>query len=142
MLNKITAKIITVMAAIIAGISPAFAHHPLGGEAPQTIANGLLSGVGHPIIGFDHLGTRILCFELYQVSSHLQVCLLTCLPYGLLAHFRELISDKDLAKYDELTAKYLKKPEEAPPSAPPTATPTTKLPGESSKEEPAKEKGN
>ncbi len=55
MLNKITAKIITVMAAIIAGISPAFAHHPLGGEAPQTIANGLLSGVGHPIIGFDHL---------------------------------------------------------------------------------------
>lgn len=34
---------------------PAFAHHPLGGEVPQTMIHGLLSGIGHPIIGFDHL---------------------------------------------------------------------------------------
>ena len=35
--------------------SPALAHHPLGGEVPQTVIHGLLSGIGHPIIGFDHL---------------------------------------------------------------------------------------
>ncbi|MCE2516720.1 MAG: HupE/UreJ family protein [Alphaproteobacteria bacterium] len=35
--------------------SPALAHHPLGGEVPQTVVNGVLSGIGHPIIGFDHL---------------------------------------------------------------------------------------
>ena len=34
---------------------PAFAHHPMGGELPQSFLNGILSGIGHPIIGFDHL---------------------------------------------------------------------------------------
>jgi urease accessory protein len=35
--------------------SSALAHHPLGGMPMQTFAHGLLSGVGHPILGFDHL---------------------------------------------------------------------------------------
>lgn len=35
--------------------TPAFAHHPMGGETPATIAQGLLSGIGHPILGLDHL---------------------------------------------------------------------------------------
>lgn len=34
---------------------PAFAHHPLGGLPMTTLTQGLLSGVGHPILGFDHL---------------------------------------------------------------------------------------
>ena len=33
----------------------AFAHHPLGGMTPETALHGFLSGVGHPVIGFDHL---------------------------------------------------------------------------------------
>jgi urease accessory protein len=33
----------------------AMAHHPMGGETPDTLAAGLLSGIGHPIIGLDHL---------------------------------------------------------------------------------------
>ena len=33
----------------------AFAHHPMGGETPVTFAQGLLSGIGHPVIGVDHL---------------------------------------------------------------------------------------
>lgn len=35
--------------------SSAMAHHPLGGMPMETFANGLLSGVGHPVLGFDHL---------------------------------------------------------------------------------------
>ena len=35
-------------------LSSAFAHHPLGGEVSQTLLHGFLSGVGHPVIGFDH----------------------------------------------------------------------------------------
>jgi urease accessory protein len=35
--------------------SPAFAHHPLAGMPMETFAHGLLSGVGHPLLGFDHL---------------------------------------------------------------------------------------
>jgi urease accessory protein len=33
----------------------ALAHHPMGGAPMETLAQGLLSGVGHPVLGFDHL---------------------------------------------------------------------------------------
>jgi urease accessory protein len=32
----------------------ALAHHVMGGELPNMAWQGLLSGLGHPIIGFDH----------------------------------------------------------------------------------------
>jgi len=32
----------------------AHAHHPMGGTVPATLMEGLLSGLGHPIIGIDH----------------------------------------------------------------------------------------
>jgi urease accessory protein len=35
--------------------TPALAHHVMGGELPSTFMQGLLSGIGHPIIGLDHL---------------------------------------------------------------------------------------
>ena len=35
--------------------SSAMAHHPLGGMPMETFTHGLLSGVGHPVLGFDHL---------------------------------------------------------------------------------------
>lgn len=35
--------------------TPALAHHPLAGAPMETFAHGVLSGVGHPILGFDHL---------------------------------------------------------------------------------------
>ncbi len=38
---------------------PAFAHHMMGGQLPQTFAQGLLSGLGHPIIGLDHFAAII-----------------------------------------------------------------------------------
>lgn len=34
---------------------PALAHHPMGGALPLTLGQGLLSGLGHPVIGPDHL---------------------------------------------------------------------------------------
>jgi urease accessory protein len=34
---------------------PALAHHPLGGQPMTTFFHGLLSGIGHPLLGFDHL---------------------------------------------------------------------------------------
>lgn len=32
-----------------------YAHHPLAGMPMSTFAQGLLSGIGHPVIGIDHL---------------------------------------------------------------------------------------
>jgi urease accessory protein len=49
---KITAATI---AAVTLAATPAMAHHAMGGEMPTTLAQGLLSGVAHPVIGVDHL---------------------------------------------------------------------------------------
>jgi urease accessory protein len=35
--------------------APAFAHHPLAGMPLQSFAHGIMSGVGHPLLGFDLL---------------------------------------------------------------------------------------
>lgn len=34
--------------------APVLAHHPLAGQPMETFSHGLLSGIGHPILGFDH----------------------------------------------------------------------------------------
>lgn len=38
---------------------PAWAHHVMGGKLPQTFLQGLLSGLGHPVIGLDHLAAIV-----------------------------------------------------------------------------------
>jgi urease accessory protein len=41
------------------GSVPAFAHHMMGGRTPATFGEGILSGLGHPVIGLDHLAAVI-----------------------------------------------------------------------------------
>ncbi len=48
-------KHLIAAAVLAASASPAFAHHPLGGMPMETFTHGLLSGIGHPLLGFDHL---------------------------------------------------------------------------------------
>jgi urease accessory protein len=36
-------------------VAPVSAHHMMGGKMPSTFGEGLLSGLGHPVIGPDHL---------------------------------------------------------------------------------------
>src|SRR5688500_14205341 len=43
----------------IAAATPALAHHPMGGMIPATFTQGLLSGLGHPVIGLDHLAALV-----------------------------------------------------------------------------------
>lgn len=38
---------------------PAFAHHVMDGEMPRTFLQGFLSGLGHPVIGWDHLAAIV-----------------------------------------------------------------------------------
>lgn len=47
-------KLLTIAGLTLAA-TPAFAHHPLNGMPMETFAHGMLSGVGHPLLGFDHL---------------------------------------------------------------------------------------
>jgi urease accessory protein len=48
-------KRLLTIAGLSLAASPALAHHPLGGLPMETFAHGLLSGIGHPVLGFDHL---------------------------------------------------------------------------------------
>ncbi len=48
-------KKLFLTATIAASALPAFAHHPLAGQPMETFTHGVLSGIGHPILGFDHL---------------------------------------------------------------------------------------
>lgn len=48
-------KLLTSAAVVAASATPALAHHPLGGMPMETFAHGVLSGIGHPLLGFDHL---------------------------------------------------------------------------------------
>jgi len=47
-------KIFAVAAATLAA-TPALAHHPLAGQPMETFTNGVMSGFGHPVLGFDHM---------------------------------------------------------------------------------------
>lgn len=66
--------------ALMAG--PAFAHHPTGGTAPGTVLEGLMSGLGHPIIEAEHLGFLLGAAALVAVAR-----LSTRAALGLLAAF-------------------------------------------------------
>jgi urease accessory protein len=52
----------TFLALALGGLvaaTPALAHHPMGGATPATLVQGLLSGLGHPVIGLDHLAALV-----------------------------------------------------------------------------------
>lgn len=55
MLYIATAIAIITTLILLQTIEPATAHHPMGGQTPSNLWEGLLSGIGHPMIGMDHL---------------------------------------------------------------------------------------
>lgn len=46
---------IIATAGLLLPVTQAQAHHPLAGMSIETFTHGFLSGVGHPLLGFDHL---------------------------------------------------------------------------------------
>jgi len=58
-MNRTPTRLFLVIAALAGLAEPAFAHHLTGGRMPATFGDGLLSGLGHPIIGFDHFAAVV-----------------------------------------------------------------------------------
>jgi urease accessory protein len=50
---------VLALAFLLCTAAAASAHHVMGGETPSTFGQGLLSGLGHPAIGSDHLAFLI-----------------------------------------------------------------------------------
>jgi urease accessory protein len=49
-----------VVFVLLLAVEPALAHHVMDGGMPKTFWDGLLSGIGHPIIGLDHFAAVIV----------------------------------------------------------------------------------
>src|SRR5512133_3518590 len=47
------------LAGLFLAAQPALAHHVMGGRMPATFAEGILSGLGHPVIGLDHFAAVV-----------------------------------------------------------------------------------
>lgn len=62
--------IILSLSFLLASAGSAFAHHPLGGAVPETMLHGFLSGLGHPVIGFDHLAFVLAIGVLAAFQPH------------------------------------------------------------------------
>lgn len=50
------ARVLSIMAVTLLFLfaSPAMAHHAMGGRTPSNFFEGFLTGLAHPLIGFDH----------------------------------------------------------------------------------------
>jgi urease accessory protein len=78
---------------LMAGIGSAAAHHPMGGVTPTTFMEGFLSGIGHPVIGIDHLAFIIaIGIAAAFVSGGIGIIagFIAASSLGVLAHVIEL----------------------------------------------------
>ena len=71
------------------GSAPAFAHHVTGGRMPATFGEGILSGLGHPVIGLDHLAAvvAVRCLAAaHRSASALAVVFVLAMTGGIALH--------------------------------------------------------
>jgi urease accessory protein len=54
-----TTRLLALVSGGLLAASPALAHHVMDGQLPATFVQGLLSGLGHPVIGLDHLAALV-----------------------------------------------------------------------------------
>jgi urease accessory protein len=82
--RAVLAAIPFVLAAV-----PASAHHMMGGRRPSTFWEGLLSGLGHPVIGPDHLAFLLAVGVVVGVGGlnlALPAVFVAATAVGVLAH--------------------------------------------------------
>jgi len=68
---------------------PALAHHMMGGRTPSTFMEGLLSGLGHPVIGLDHLAFLVaigVAVGVFGLSLLLPIAFIVAMALGVLLH--------------------------------------------------------
>lgn len=58
-MNRQFARLSSSLILLVLGSAPAFAHHLMGGRTPASFTDGLLSGLGHPVIGLDHFAAVV-----------------------------------------------------------------------------------
>ena len=79
----------SAFAAAVLAAEPAFAHHVMGGRMPATFTDGLLSGLGHPVIGLDHFAAVVAvgCLAAaHRAGAALAIGFVVAMMAGVAAH--------------------------------------------------------
>jgi urease accessory protein len=69
--------------------SDASAHHMMGGRTPATFAEGILSGLGHPVIGADHFAFLVglgIAIGIAGLNLFIPLLFLVAMACGVAAH--------------------------------------------------------
>jgi urease accessory protein len=81
--------IVLVLTGLILTAGNASAHHMMGGRTPSTFGEGLLSGLGHPIIGADHVAFLVglgIAIGIGGLSIFSPLLFLIAMACGVAAH--------------------------------------------------------
>ncbi len=85
-------RTLAFVVAFLSAAEPALAHHVIDGKMPTSSFEGLMSGLGHPIIGLDHLAAVIAvgCLAASQWRGALMVIgYVVAMVIGAAAHIGE-----------------------------------------------------
>lgn len=85
--------------AVLAALAePAFAHHLMGGKMPSTFGEGILSGLGHPVIGIDHFAAVVAvgCLAAaHRAGAALAVAFVAAMMCGVAVHLQAVTVPAD-----------------------------------------------
>ena len=87
MITRLRLALLT--APLLFAAPPASAHHVMGGRTPSTFMEGLLSGLGHPVIGLDHLAFLVaigIVVGIAGLNLLLPVVFVAAVALGVLLH--------------------------------------------------------
>src|SRR5262245_40815033 len=87
MITRLRLALLT--APLLLAAAPASAHHVMGGRMPSTFIEGLLSGLGHPVIGLDHLAFLVaigIAVGIAGLNLLLPVVFVVAMALGVLLH--------------------------------------------------------
>src|SRR5262249_14508947 len=79
----------SILTALVLSAGNASAHHIMGGRTPATFGEGMLSGLGHPIIGLDHFAAVVAvgCIAaMHSAGAALVIAFIVSMMAGLALH--------------------------------------------------------
>jgi len=96
-MNRVV-RLILAFAALAFAAQPAFAHHLMGGKMPATFGEGILSGLGHPVIGIDHFAAVVAvgCLAAaHRAAPALAIAFVVAMMCGVAVHLQAVTVPSD-----------------------------------------------
>ena len=79
----------SILTVLVLSAGNASAHHIMGGRTPATFGEGMLSGLGHPVIGLDHFAVVVAvgCIAaMHSAGTALVIAFIVSMMAGVALH--------------------------------------------------------